>query len=485
MSPFLQVVATGHPLLLVAFSHINTPVGRFAQHRLLSQLPYAKIFVNCPDNSYYLRPIPGVGDSVATIAARLKAEISALSPARVIFFGNSMGANGALLYGALLNADLTIALAPEVELGIKGGSMLRSARDPTIRDDPHALALPDLVRQQRGERLCFFGEKAIADLKGAHALRHSGAQVFGLRNAFHSLAPFLHGTVGLVPALGDLVTRGAKSAIINTASGDLWHSPDLITELYRGTCGGTHFAGFAALSRRLPRNASATTLAYCWLAYGRQLMAQGAMAQAFPFVLAAALTNPQDIEAYALLLQFREGRQHAARVDRLALISAISAHRFDPTLPYCRFLAALLIEGEATPPEIQAAIAAAELKAGVRATVALSLANLLLRHGELCRAEVAAREACERAPENVSTYLCLSAVLERQGRIREALAVIRGAIMRLSEQPALRARRTHLSARLGDDAPEPMAKFCPRQIDTNALPPVAAAVACPIVQPCG
>ncbi|MCU0839107.1 MAG: hypothetical protein MUE49_10355 [Rhodospirillales bacterium] len=382
-SPFLKVTATGHPVVLVAFSHIDTSPGHFAQSRVLDDLPYAKVFLNCPDNAYYLRPIPGVGDDVAAIAARLRGEIAALNPARVVLFGNSMGAYGALLYGALLGADLTLAMGPEVQLGVNGGAMLRAAKDRTISEDPHARSLTTILRAApRGDRLCLFGEKAVADMRGALALSGTGVRAIGLRNAFHSIAPYLHGAVGLAPAIADLVEHGAACRWLGELQGDLLASPRLIDRLYEQVWENEPFGHFARLAAFISPTASRETLAYAWLAYGRELLAKGQRRHALALLLAATVSNPGDIEAYTLLVRVAEGRAAAAGIDRAALVAAVRAHRFDPTLTYCRFLAALLIEGENTPPEVLAAIAEARLSPRIESRVRLQLDRLLAEYGK-------------------------------------------------------------------------------------------------------
>jgi hypothetical protein len=71
--------------------------------------PFNRVLLRDPSNRWYLRGIRGLGDDAPGSAAALARIVAAIGPSQVITVGESMGAWGALLYGALIGADRAIA----------------------------------------------------------------------------------------------------------------------------------------------------------------------------------------------------------------------------------------------------------------------------------------------------------------------------------------------------------------------------------------
>ena len=186
--------------LLVLFSGANTEIGRFDGFQALEGIAFTVAFVNCPDNGWYLSGIPGVGADWRESAGFFRdlATRHRRRGGRVVSYGNSMGAYGAVLFGCLMGADLNIGLATETRLNIADGALMRTRGNRPLEG-------PDLTAVLDGSptpTVLWAGEKFLADMMCAAAVRHRPGTVFvGVRNAFHTMAPYVHARFGLRPFL--------------------------------------------------------------------------------------------------------------------------------------------------------------------------------------------------------------------------------------------------------------------------------------------
>jgi len=106
---------------VIVFSHTGYPPGKFAMTNALKSLRTHKIYVNCPDNSWYQEGIKGATQTIDESVQLLSAIIDSLKPSRVICVGMSMGGYAALLFGLKLKCDAIISFTPEIEIGQKHG----------------------------------------------------------------------------------------------------------------------------------------------------------------------------------------------------------------------------------------------------------------------------------------------------------------------------------------------------------------------------
>jgi pimeloyl-ACP methyl ester carboxylesterase len=86
--------------------------GRLKKIEKISGRKVNKILVRDTSNSWYHYGVPGLGCDIADTISRLRDLISQTRPSRVVTLGQSMGAFGAVLYGALLDVDEAIAFGP-------------------------------------------------------------------------------------------------------------------------------------------------------------------------------------------------------------------------------------------------------------------------------------------------------------------------------------------------------------------------------------
>jgi hypothetical protein len=118
-APFL--VDTVHPgeTLCVTFGFVDWErrpdfafFGRLKKLEAMAGAPLNKLLLRDPANAWYQRGLPGVGADIDAVAARLGEAIAAIAPKKTVFIGQSMGAYGAIMFGALLGADTILAFGP-------------------------------------------------------------------------------------------------------------------------------------------------------------------------------------------------------------------------------------------------------------------------------------------------------------------------------------------------------------------------------------
>lgn len=104
--------------MLVAFGGIAAGIGipPFEFFRLIGGLPVKKLFVRDLEQAWYHCGLPGISDDLHGIAEYLAKLIADEEPRRTVFVGNSMGGYAAIVFGAMLNATIVHAFAPQTLL---------------------------------------------------------------------------------------------------------------------------------------------------------------------------------------------------------------------------------------------------------------------------------------------------------------------------------------------------------------------------------
>lgn len=138
------------------FSGANTTIGKFNYYKSFSSWNINKVFLNCPKEQYYHFGIPGVGCDFEETISELKKIIE--SADNVYTFGCSMGGYGAILYGAFLNADITVAFGASTPL-----------TSEYLEDDRHVHVeqwdfLKNDILSSKGKKYIFHGDTAFNDI---------------------------------------------------------------------------------------------------------------------------------------------------------------------------------------------------------------------------------------------------------------------------------------------------------------------------------
>ncbi|MFC3051680.1 hypothetical protein [Kordiimonas pumila] len=232
MSEFLKIVNNGASRTLVVFSSARVRAGKFSGTRAFTDLSSNYVYVNCPNNNWYLNPIPGLGDHPADVAERLEQELRALGSTEVITYGGSMGGYGAILYGAMVKADHCIATGVEVALGTEG-AFFNKLCEETIPDDRKQLFMAAVKAAETTQFHCFYGELCAYDLWGSLQLpRQDNVHIHTIRNEDHSLPPLLNHFFGMEQFVLSCCSPGS-AAPWQAMTGTITRYPDAIRALYR------------------------------------------------------------------------------------------------------------------------------------------------------------------------------------------------------------------------------------------------------------
>lgn len=105
----------GDKRLWVVFSHVDVPLGKFAQSNIFQKLEGHKLYLNCEGNSWYTR---GIGNLTSDIPTTVKALTELTAGLDVTFVGHSMGAYLSLLCGNYIAGSRFISTSPEPVLGL-------------------------------------------------------------------------------------------------------------------------------------------------------------------------------------------------------------------------------------------------------------------------------------------------------------------------------------------------------------------------------
>lgn len=195
---FHRLIGRDSDTLLVAFSSWNTSPGRFRPFRALVPLPYALLFVNCPDNAWYLGGIPGLGATVDAVSGALAQLAGSGGYRRVVTYGSSMGGFGALLHGLVLGAHVIVTHGAESILGLRGSRSARGIGDPAlIREGRRRVrGWRRSVPRHAGEIRYLVGETDLQDtLHARYFEKLTGRRAFAVRGAAHDVERFaaVHG----------------------------------------------------------------------------------------------------------------------------------------------------------------------------------------------------------------------------------------------------------------------------------------------------
>jgi len=156
--------------LILIFSHINYPAGKFTMSNAMAGQPASKLYINCSDNSWYQAGIPGYTKNIADTIVFLKRVISEINPTKTITCGMSMGGYGALLYGIVLELDYVLAFTAELDIGFKHQ---RSFYLNKLRNyDSNYKSINTLINHNKKTDIhLFYGAYDMIDLHGLDSIR--------------------------------------------------------------------------------------------------------------------------------------------------------------------------------------------------------------------------------------------------------------------------------------------------------------------------
>lgn len=208
--------------LIVAFSAMGTPAGKFQLSRVLDGVGN-RLFLNDQDDRWYQYGVPGFGESVEMLVTSIRRCQQELAVQRNVFIGSSMGAYGAMLYGALMDADRVLAFGGEVEIGVPfSRSALHMPKSMAITNRN----IGNLVRQSRAKYSLFVGGADIIDLYSASLVWDApNVDVIVVDGVGHFITEYINRVYPLrAMVMEALEDRETNYATLRPASvsGDFW-----------------------------------------------------------------------------------------------------------------------------------------------------------------------------------------------------------------------------------------------------------------------
>jgi hypothetical protein len=193
--------------LVVAFTGIRQLLGEipFEFYKSLGRLDCTAMYVMDTSVRWYQYPRADISKAVQ----RLRRAMQQTHAERVTFLGNSMGGFGALLFGALCEADAILSFSPQTVIDPVVMAELGDYRyEDLIREIP-AFPYGDLLKipPARGLTLVCVGENEPLDLAHAERLRAvwKNKQMI-VPNASHDAAAVLKENADLLPLIAWIMT---------------------------------------------------------------------------------------------------------------------------------------------------------------------------------------------------------------------------------------------------------------------------------------
>lgn len=196
--------------LVVFFGAKDLEEGQFNFPSINHTLRAHRLLLNNGGNQWYQGGIPGFGSNFEACAAQLLRWQEALGASEICLIGTSMGAYGALRYGARLGVRV-LAFSCDHRLG---ATLSKSRR---YYDGPEPAPCPDLrsdirVAPQGFSATLLVGERDVGDLYSALQLQSTGrVQTVSILGAGHFIPTFLSRSGKLNRILANFVELGCTS----------------------------------------------------------------------------------------------------------------------------------------------------------------------------------------------------------------------------------------------------------------------------------
>lgn len=220
-------IKTGTRDVIIVFSSVDVPLGKFNGSKEFENNPATVIFVNCLNNSWYLEGIPRLGQSVDDSAKMLNDLVcNHISPGgKTLYYGGSMGGYGALLYGSINQADFIVSTGIELNFSKDNGYYSRLSKVPLPLKQPD---INKLVANTNSKILLLFGECVIDDYIDIEPLGFfNNVSIVGIPHSEHSVPVMLNRIIGLNFFISHIL-ENKNFEIVNTFKGELTQFPELI-----------------------------------------------------------------------------------------------------------------------------------------------------------------------------------------------------------------------------------------------------------------
>lgn len=216
--------------LLVAFSSLNVKEGNFEFKTQFEALQGARLYLNCPDNSYYLNGVPGLSSDLKTLGDAIKSYAAEHGVTHIDMIASGMGTFAALALAGDVGAKRVFGFSPVIQGGHELSPMKKFVSDiPTDYQD-----LTDSIKAASDtEFYLFCSEAEVFDLYQALPLLDAGNVHYrSISGTEPGLMKNIRGTDAFLRLLRTIVQGDLSTSIFLPNQGTILRNPDLISEIY-------------------------------------------------------------------------------------------------------------------------------------------------------------------------------------------------------------------------------------------------------------
>jgi hypothetical protein len=197
--------------MVVTFASINFPSGKYSTYSTFDGISASRLIINDSCAQWYKNGVEGLGGNIKDVSANLDLIMRKLSIAESIFYGMSMGAYGAILFGHMLSVSRIIAINPEVVLFLPQSRSLEHVVDgvhpyPDLKND---------LQEYAGDLHLLFSRTDPIDKQSFQLVKQTTAiNKSYLVTANHNMSEFMQHYLWLVSLIenGDCVVSGIERA---------------------------------------------------------------------------------------------------------------------------------------------------------------------------------------------------------------------------------------------------------------------------------
>jgi pimeloyl-ACP methyl ester carboxylesterase len=206
-SEWVDYKTSGSKTLLITFSPVDVPKGRFAPFKAVQDLPYSILRFNNPSEQWYVGGIPETDLRVGGLEKPIEALIKRDGYERIAVFGGSMGGFGALDIGLRINSDIIIATGAETIFGSpRGYAAWRLTPARITRARFRMESWRNAFDARRPRVYCIYGEVPKVDLLFASKIQMMlGIMPVILGQCGHSVPQFIERHYKLGSLISNLV----------------------------------------------------------------------------------------------------------------------------------------------------------------------------------------------------------------------------------------------------------------------------------------
>lgn len=205
-------------VLVVVFSQVRIPAGKFGLERLFAKTQHSCVFFNDVSSQWYLNAAQEIDRAIDDAITREK-------PARIIYYGASMGAYGALITGLRRQDGEIFAFSPELELGLPGSQSAHYVAAPHPGKNP---LLQPLSKITRFPVRLFFGLYDWIDTAGY--LEVESLPQCGLRHCYGLAGPHaLHDQLYSLNIIRRIIKTFERDILVSLSEKKLVLKPEIMT----------------------------------------------------------------------------------------------------------------------------------------------------------------------------------------------------------------------------------------------------------------